>query len=165
MMTLRKIFRTQPCSLSNKILGSQFSSQKNMNSYSLDLMNQERASGAGNKTSSLSFYNFSDTLEVVHILDKGEDYSISKTDVPTNMSENPTISNFFKDKKMPLGRWCNKLSSEKCDQERKADLANHDNNLCPQERFDPQYLSSKGEYDSSSDDDWLASYYLKKDDT
>ena len=51
----------------------------------------------------------------------------SKEELPNNISQNPTISNLFTQKRMPLGRWCTQESSLKCDPEKKADLANHDN--------------------------------------
>ena len=51
----------------------------------------------------------------------------SKEELPKNISQNPTISNLFTKKRMPLGRWCTQESSLKCDPEKKADLANHDN--------------------------------------
>lgn len=51
----------------------------------------------------------------------------SREEITNNISQNPTIPNLFTKKIMPLGRWCTKESSSKCDPEKKADLANHDN--------------------------------------
>lgn len=51
----------------------------------------------------------------------------SREELTNNISQNPTIPNLFTKKIMPLGRWCTKESSVKCDPEKKADLANHDN--------------------------------------
>lgn len=83
------------------------------------------------------------------------------TPVPVDMSENPTISNLFNPRKMPLGRWCNQFSSEQCDQERKADLANKDNNLGTLDIIEPKekILPENSCYDSSSEDFMNASYY------